>query len=156
MISDIPELLNGYHSRQNYVVSDCSMSGKSSSVRKNAVISYNTIVSNMAISHNPTIISDYGFHSIGCTSVDGYTFANRGSVSDNSNCFFVLEFHILRNSRNNSSRKNVAILPDSCSFHNGYVRSYPGSFSDFYVFMNSRKRVDYHIFGNFCSRMDVC
>src|SRR5690554_967824 len=132
------------------------MTCKSGSVREDTIISDNTVVSHVAVGHYPTIISDYGFHSVGCSSIDGYTFSNCGSVSDNGYRIFVLKFHVLWNSRNYSSRKNRTILTDSGSLHNGYVRAYPGSFSDFYVFMNSRKRVDYHIFGNFCSRMDVC
>ena len=52
-------------------------------------------------------------------------------------------------------RKNIAIFPYTCTFHNSHVGSDPSSFAYHNIIVNGSERFYHHVFGNFCSRMNV-
>ena len=148
--------MNRGHPGQDHIVSNCDMAGKGTVIREDTVIPDYTIVRNMAIGHDQTIVTDNGLTAVYCASVDGHVFSYGGVIADFGSRLFVLELEILRYGRYYRTRKNVAVLSDTGTFHDGHVGSDPGSFSNHHIVMNGRERLDHHILGDFGSRMNIC
>src|SRR5690606_32460505 len=110
----------------------------------------------MTICLDKAIISNYRTPSIFCPSVNCYTFADGGIITNFSGGLFTGKFEILRDATYYSPRENTTIFPDTRAIHDNNIRAYPCSFAYFYVFMNSYKRFDHYIFRDFGLRMYIC
>ncbi|MNE92888.1 hypothetical protein D3C80_1906680 [compost metagenome] len=111
---------------------------------------------NVAVGHDQAVVPDLGMHFVCSPFIDGYTFTDGSMVTDNSQGILTIIFQILWYCRDYCARKNTAVLTYSGTFHNCYIRGYPGSVSDLYILMNGRKRINSYIFSDFSFRMNVC
>src|SRR5690606_4653286 len=148
--------MNGNKPGQNYIITNGNMAGECCTIRKNTIITHNTVVGNMAVSLDQTVLSNYSFPAVFCTAVNGYAFADGGIITNFGSSLFTRKLQILRNSGNDSSRKYTAVFTNSGTIHDGYIRAYPCSFSNDNIFMDSNKGLNNNIIGNFCLRVYVC
>src|SRR5690348_2137710 len=139
MRTNANKLLYSGKTSQYYVVANTDVSCQGSVVRKNAMIAYFAVVSNMRISHDKAVVAYLGFILIYCTPVDSNTFTYSCIITNYSKRIFSAKFQILGNSRYNGAWKYATVFTYAGTLHNGYIRSYPGTFTYFHILMNSGK-----------------
>jgi hypothetical protein len=155
MLADMYKLVDRTHARKDRIIAKHYMACHLGVVAHDAVVANHTIVSDMAVCHDQAIVSHLGGPFIFTAPVDGYKLAD-GSVITNFYCsILTFVFEVLRNTGNNSTRKNPAIVPDTRPFHDGNIAADPGSFSDFNILMNHTKRINLYIGSQLSIRMNV-
>jgi hypothetical protein len=156
MFAYFDELVNGTHSGEYGIISHAYMAGHLRIIAHNAVISDDAVMSNVAIGHNETVVSNYCFPAIFCTPVNGNKFPDGGIVSDFYGGDFSFEFKILGTGRYNGARENSTVLTDPCTLHDGYIATYPRTFSYLHILMDDCKRIDLYVCGQLCIRVNIC
>jgi hypothetical protein len=124
-------------------------------VAHDTVVSHDAIVRNMAVGHDETVISYHGLPSVLGSPVDGNKFPDGGIVADFNGGLLSFKFQVLGGSSNNRSWKDPAVFPDPGSIHDGYIAANPGSFSNFHILVDDRKRIDLDIGRDLCILMDI-
>src|SRR5690606_8249067 len=90
------------------------------------------------------------FIPVGSAAVDGHAFPYGAVVADDCQGVFSFELQVLRYGGDDRTGKYPAVFTDPRSFHNGYIGTDPGAFTDLHVLMYRSKRVDLYI------RRDPC
>src|SRR6185295_2952879 len=145
MWSHVDELMYRAHAPQNSPVTDRHVTRYLRVIAHDAIIAYGTIMRKMAICHEETIFSDYCLVFHFCSPIHRYKFADRGIIPDENGRIFALVFHILGNRSDDGSGKNAAIFPDTCAFHDRYIRADPCSFTNLHILMNNSKWIHLYI-----------
>src|SRR6185312_17084334 len=114
---DFRELNGCGHSADYCMVAYFNVTGELNRIGNNHMVSYNTIVGNMRISHQQTITAYYGFPFIFRSPVDGHTFSDGGVVAYFNYGVFTVKFKVLRNGAHHRSGKNLTSLSDGNFFH---------------------------------------
>ena len=156
MSSNAAELMDHGSTTQNGVIVNFHFTGKLTGITHDHIISDDTIVCYMAISHQQTITTYNGFPFRGSTPVNSYEFTQGGIIADNSQRILTLEFQILRHGTNDCSGENGTVFSDTYTFEDGYIGTDTGTFTDDHIFINCYKRFDHYGRCNFCIRMNVC
>ena len=132
MFADMHKLMDSGHSSQNRKIVYDHFTRQLTGIGDDTIITDLTVMSDMGISHNQTIISDF------------------------YNGLFTSEFQILGYSSDHCSRKNFTILTDMGTFQNSYIRSDPRTFFYHHIFINRHKGFYHHIISNLSFRMNIC
>jgi hypothetical protein len=138
------ELVDGAHASQDHPIAHDHMSGHLGIVAEDTVIPDDTIVCDMAIGQDHAIFTHLGRPAIPGTPVDRYEFTDGGIIAYFYGSLFSVKFKVLRISRYDSSRIDPAILSDAGPFHDRYITSYPGPFSNLYILMNHREWIHFY------------
>src|SRR5690606_41717370 len=101
------------------------MSCQRAGVRKNAVITDDTVVRYMTICLNKTILPYYGFIAVFRTPVDSYTFADCRVIADLGRRNPSFEFQTLGSPRGEAPGQELTIFPSTLRIYYISVRAYP-------------------------------
>src|SRR5690606_4895765 len=154
MGSDFYKLMNGGQATQLHEWFQMDMAREIHTIRQHTVVLQYTIVSDMHISHQEATIPYAGRSTCLGAFIEGTVFPDGHVVTYDQPGIFTAIFQILWDSSQYSSREYLAISSYFHPIHNGYVRANPGSFTDFYITCNSRKRINFDVTSQFSSRMD--
>jgi hypothetical protein len=156
MGADLYKLVHGTHTGQDSPVANHYVTCHLGIITHDTIISYDTIVGEVAIGLDQAVLADNRPIPVLCAPVNRHKFPYGSTVADHDLGIFTLEFQVLRNSSDHSSREYAAILADPGSLHNGYIRTDPGAITYFNVLMYNCEGVNLHIRRQFCVRMNVC
>src|SRR5271154_1435740 len=145
MMTNVYELMNCAHATEYCPIINDHVAGNLCVITENAIISYNTIVRQMAICLDKTIFPDHSFFTVLRAAVNGNKFPDSCIIANKNIGIFALKFQILRNGANNSAGKNAAIFTNSRTLHDSYIRTNPCSFTDFNILVDNCKRVNFYI-----------
>ena len=87
-------------------------------VADDTVIADETVVRQVAVGHDETVLANPWWSSGPCCPVDGDKFADGGIVADLHGGLFPV-FQILRNGGDHGAGKYAAVLADAGAFHDG-------------------------------------
>jgi hypothetical protein len=155
MIANGYKLVYGHKPGKYHIVANGNMAGKGRVVRKNTIVPYKAIMRYVAVGHDEAVLPDYGLHPVESPFINGGTFPDGGIIANMNRCFFSSVFQVLWRGRNYSSGKDIAILANSRSLHNGYIRPDPGSVSYGYVIVYGGKGFNHYILCNLGSGVNI-
>ena len=156
MFADMHKLMDCGHSSQNRKIVYDHFTRQLTGIGDDTIITDLTVMSDMGISHNQTIIPDFSNSLSSSAPINSHTFADSRIISDFYNGLFTSEFQILGYSSDHCSRKNFTILTDMGTFQNSYIRSDPRTFFYHHIFINRHKGFYHHIISNLSFRMNIC
>jgi len=125
------------------------MSSEGGAIGENTIVPYDTVVCDMGVSHDQTVVTHHSTHAIYGSLVDSNTLTNGGVVPNMSGGLFPLVLEVLGNGRDDRAREDLTILPDTSSLHNGNVGAYPSPFAYFHIFADSSERFYHYILSDF-------
>ena len=96
MFSDVDKLMYGRHSAQDSKIIDNDFSGQLAGIRNDAVVANQTVMSDMRVGHNQTVVAYLGYSFGSRTPVHGSTLPDGRVIPDFYNGFFTSELQILR------------------------------------------------------------
>ena len=99
----------------------------------------------MAIRQDHTIVADPCRPPVAGTAVHRNKFPNGRIIANLYRCVFAVELKVLRISRDNRTRKYLAILSDPRALHDRNIASNPGTGADLNISMNHREWVHLHV-----------
>jgi hypothetical protein len=155
MRTNVYKLVYSTHAPKYGPIANSDMSGHLRIVAHNAVVTHNTIMRQVAVSHYQTVFPNHGLLLILCSPIHSYVLTNSCIVADNHNGVFTLKFHILRYRRNDRTRKYPAILSYACTLHDCHTRPNPCAIANFNVLVNNGKWVNLYICRELCIRMNI-
>ena len=155
MASDVYELMYGRHSTDNCKIIHHNLSGQLAGIGNNTIIPDFTIMCDMHISHDQTIIPDFSYSLSGRTSVYSSALPNRGIIANLDNRFFSSEFEVLRNGRNHCTREDFTIFSDARTFQNCDIRTNSCSLLNDNILINRHKWLDDHVIRDLSFRMNI-
>src|SRR5690606_25026730 len=141
MSAHLYKLVNSTHTSKNSIITNSYMTCNLCVITQNAMVANNTIMRKVAISHYQAIVANNGLLPVHCATIDSNKLADCCVITYNHTAVFTLKFQILRNGGNNCTGKNSAIFSNAGSFHNGYIRTDPGTLTNLNILVNSRKRI---------------
>src|SRR5258706_5037091 len=156
MLADIHKLVNSAHTPNNGPVPDGHMAGYLRIIAHNAIIPHNTIMGEVAISHDKAIFTYDRLISCFCPPVYSNEFTDSRAVTDKYIGIFALELQVLRNSCYHRSREYPAVFSYPGSFHDCDIGPYPGTISDLYILVDNREGVHFYIGSQFRIRVNIC
>jgi hypothetical protein len=122
------------------------MPGHLAVVAHNAVVTHATIMGNMAVRHNKTVIAHGGLPAVTGAFMNGNKFSYSGVIADLNIRLLTFEFKILWCGTYYSARENAAISAYSNAFHYSNIAAYPGTGAYFNILVNNGKGVNFYIF----------
>ena len=155
MRADLDELVHRAHAREDRPFTDSNMTRYLGVVARYAVISYDTVVREMAIRHDQAIFADDGLVPFLGSPVYRNKLADRGTITDNYVGILALELEVLRDGRDHGAGEDPAVLADPGTFHNSYIGTDPGTIADLDVLVDDRKWVNFHIRGQLSVRVYI-
>ena len=108
----------------------------------------------MAISHNQTVTSYYGFTLGSRTTMDGDKLADHGIVTDDGHGILTLEFKVLGYIAHNCIGMDVAILANACSAMNHSTAIDDCSIANFHIGIDGNKRTYFYVITNLSVRVN--
>src|SRR5690606_5497663 len=150
------KLMHSHHTRQYNKIAYGNMPSQCTVIRKNAIVSHNAVVRNVAIRLDETILSNNGLPFILRTAVHRHTLPNGGVITDLCSGFFAIELQVLWDARDNGSRENPTVLTDTGAIHDGHVRANPSAFFDDHVLVDGHKRLNHYVPRNLGLWMYIC
>ena len=117
-----------------------------------------TVMGDMDIRHYESIVADLG-HAFAAglgTTVDGSALTDSDTVADFDIGDFTVEFQVLRNSSDYSTREDFAVLAECYIFIDYSIRMNLAAVTDGNVIINESKRADFYVVAEFCLRADEC
>src|SRR6266496_2528272 len=133
MLTNIYKLMYGTHAAKNCPITNRYMPRYLCVVTHDAIITNNTVVSQMAISHEKTIFTNNRFFFYSGATIHCYKFSDSSIVTYNYYGIFTLVFQILWNGGNNGTGKYPAVPSYSCTLHYCYIGTYPGTISYLHI-----------------------
>ena len=92
MPANLYKLVNGTHSTQNCIISNRYMARNLCISDLYAMVAHNTIMRQVAISHNQAVIADDGLFPVHCAPVNGNKLTDCCIISNYYPAVFALEF----------------------------------------------------------------
>jgi hypothetical protein len=131
------------------------MTGHLAVIAHYAVITYTTIMCNMAVSHDKAIISNGCFPAVAGAPMNSYVFSYGRCCRRSQHTFARLCISDPVALRLYGSGENTAILTNGNAFHNGNIAAYPCAFPNCYVLVNNSERINFYVFGKPGVRMYI-
>src|SRR5882672_7275877 len=125
MLPDLNKLVYCTHSTEYCIVTDSDMACHLCVIAQDAVITNDTVVCNMAVCHDKTVVAHFCCPPFFAAAIYCYELPDGCIIPDLYGSVFALVFKILRNGSDHGAGKNTAVLADLCPFHDGDVASYP-------------------------------
>src|SRR5688572_22720140 len=113
------KLVDSAHSAKDGPISDGNVTGNLGVIAHNYVVAHDTIMCQVAVSHQQAIFTNDGFFLFLGTPVYGHKLADCGVVANNYKGIFTFIFQILWNGRDYCPGENTAVLTYPGTFHNG-------------------------------------
>src|SRR5690554_16039 len=133
MSTNFCKLMNKSSATKYCIIVDFYFTCQLSAITKYYIIIKNTVVSNMAVSHNQTVFPDF-CKSFGCSSpVNSCTFTYCSIITYFSNCLFTLKFKILWYPGNCGMREYCTILTDTGTVEHGCISHNSCSVANFCI-----------------------
>jgi hypothetical protein len=156
MLSNLHKLVNGAHATEYRKIPQYYVAGHLGIVAHDAVVTNLAIMGDVTICHDKAVVPNLGCPPVFTSAVNGYKFTNGSVVANFDGSWFILKFKVLRNRSYNCPRKDPAVFADAGAFHDGYIASDPGAFTNFYVLVYDTKGINFYIRSKLGIRMDVC
>ena len=142
MGADMAELVHQCSATYDSIIVYSHFTGKLHSIGHDYIVTHHAVMSHMAIGHNQTVLTHYGLSFGRCASVDSNALAYHGIVAYDGCCLLSTEFEILRDTRNDSSRKYRDILAYTGTFKDGNIAAYTCALAYLNIFIDGDKRLD--------------
>ena len=114
-----------------------------------------TVMRHMGEGHQQAVLADHRLTRGRSAFVDRRRLAHCGAVADIAVGGLTFVFQVLWNGRNNSARKDLAVLADAGTVHNGGVGANPSATTNLHVFANPCESLDLHVICDAGIGMDI-
>src|SRR6185436_2286748 len=130
LAADATELMNSGISADVCAILNDDVAGQSGGVGHDHVVADQTIMRDVRLGHQKTVIADPGETPTACcAAMHGDKLANASSAPNFGARFFARKLQILGRKANRDKRKNMGLVPDACLAFDYAVRIYANSFT---------------------------
>jgi hypothetical protein len=145
VLPNLYKLVHGTHTTQDSPIAQFYVTGNLGIIAHDTVTANQAIVCQVTVSHDQAIVAHFGLATVFGTTVNSHKFADGGIVTYFDKRFFSFKLKILRDGGDNGTGENAAVFANSCTFHDGYIATDPGTLTNFYILMNNSEWVNLNI-----------
>jgi hypothetical protein len=132
------------------------MAGHLGIVAEDAVIAYDAIMRDVAVSHDQAVVSNLCGPPVAAAAVDCHKFTDGRIVANLHRGLFALVFKVLGDGRYYGAWKDPAVPAYPGAFHNGNIAADPGAFAYFNIVVDNGKRVYFNVCRQLGIGMNIC
>ena len=144
--ADLHELMHTRHAADHDAVLDDCMPRQHRSIAHDDAVAEHTVVRNMCICHQQTVVADARLLTLACRAVHRRALTDRRAVADERIALFALELQILRHLANRCSLEYMAVTADLGPLLDHDVRADLRPLADLNMIRDDRIRADLHVF----------